>query len=269
MRKIRLGCVIAVLVAAAVPAHAVVGDVRRPIFDIEEDCSALPPAAYSIPGISDDDHTVVVDLLILLDGVKQTRARQLLTKAASAYADLNIELAPRAFRRLRLVADASASAGGRPTIEVQRAIAAAKALVGGKRPDGVDIVHVLTNKDLTLPTYGAATMGAAECAGGIQWDDKAFSISEDPGQDEYSLDAPGLTQVMDAPAEVVAHEIGHLLGGLHQQANCVQGLDPADAAQADPSACTVMVDAVDLASLRFGVVESAVIRGYAVEFADS
>jgi hypothetical protein len=96
---------------------------------------------------------------------------------------------------------------------------------------------------------------------------KAFSISEDDGVDEYSLDAPGLTKVMDGTVEVIAQEIGHLLGGLHEYKSCAEGLSPEEAKNRDPSPCTLMSDVVDLASLRFGMVEGAVIRGYALEFA--
>ena len=54
-----------------------------------------------------------------------------------------------------------------------------------------------------------------------------------------------------------------------QDANCQQGVSAEDATGRDPSPCTVMIDIVDLASLRFSVLEAAVIRGYALEFTDS
>lgn len=67
----------------------------------------------------------------------------------------------------------------------------------------------------------------------------------------------------------LARELGHLLGGLHQYNSCAEGVDAADATNGDPSPCTVMSDVVDLASLRFGTLESTVIRGYALSFADA
>ncbi|HEV2755621.1 MAG TPA: zinc-dependent metalloprotease family protein [Actinomycetota bacterium] len=239
---------------------------RPPVpFDVEADCSAAPPAAHSVSGVTDDGRVVAVEVAVLLDGVKKSRARQLMAKAAGAYAGVGIDLVAVSFDKLPL----TAPPGERPSIDAADAIRQAKAFFGGERPPGSDLVHLLTTKDLTLPNYGAATAGAAECAGGVQWPDKAFSVTEDSGLDAYSLDAPGLTNVMDSSAGTVAHELGHLLGGLHQYASCAEGADAADVTNRDPSPCTIMSDVVDVASLRFGTVESAVVRGYALRFADS
>lgn len=237
-------------------------------FDIEENCSATPPAAYSASGITDDGHEVSVEVAVLLDGVKKTRARQLMAKVATAYTQPNIHLAPVSYHRLRLTPDESES-GERAKVDGGRAIEQAKRFFGGQRPVGADVVHLLTSKDLTLPTYGSAPAGVAECAGGVQYPDKAFSATEDVGVDTYSLGPPGVTNVLDASAEGIAHEIGHLLGGLHEYKSCAEGVEPQDATNRDPSPCTIMSDVVDLASLRFSVLEAAVIRGYALRFADS
>ena len=238
------------------------------LFDAEADCSAAPPAAHSVTGVTDDGRAVTVEVAVLLDGVKKARARDLLAKVAGAYAPMNVDVVPVSFHRLPLKA-AAAPADGRATIDGGDAIRQARAFFGGRRPEGSDLVHLLTDKDVTLPNYGSTAAGAAECAGGVQFPDKAFSVSEDPGFDAYSIDAPGVTNVVDGPAEAVAHELGHLLGGLHQYASCAEGIGPDDAASQDPSPCTVMTDVVDVASLRFGALESAVIRGYALSFADS
>lgn len=241
----------------------------RAVFDAEVDCSAAPPAAYSAAGVTDDGHTVVFEVAFLLDGVKKARARQLVEKVATAYAPLKIELVADSFGKLRLKSPDGSPLGAGDAIDGGAAIEQAKSFLGGERPEGTDAVHVLTDKDLTLANYGSTPAGVAECAGGVQWPDKAFSVSEDPGLDAYSLDAPGVTNVMEAPSETLAHELGHLLGGLHQYNSCAEGVDAADATNGDPSPCTVMSDVVDLASLRFGTLESAVIRGYALTFADA
>lgn len=269
MRKILLLSVAGCLVTTSL-AQADVGAERAPVvFDVEADCSAAPPAAHSVSGVTDDGHVVALEVAVLLDGVSKSRARELFTKAAAPYAAAGIDLVPVSFDRLRLGGAAPAPGESRPQIDGAEAIARAKDFFGGRRPRGSDLVHLLTTKDLTLPNYGSATVGVAECAGGVQWPDKAFSASEDSGADAYSLDAPGLTKVMDSPPEIVAHELGHLLGGLHQYASCAEGAQAYDVTNRDPSPCTVMIDVVDLASLRFGTVESAVIRGYALQFADS
>ena len=208
-------------------------------------------------------------MAVLLDGVKKTRAQDLLEAAGSAYARLNVALVATTYKRISIVADKPATDQTRPQVDAGNALSQAKAFFGGTRPDGSDVVHVFTNKDITLPSYGRTPMGVAECAGGVQYDDKAFAISEDPGADTYSIDGAGLTAIKDAPAEAVAHEIGHLLGGLHEQKSCVEGAAPEDVQNRDPSPCSVMSDVIDLASLRFGAVEAAVIRGYALRFADS
>ena len=239
------------------------------MIDLAEDCSATPPAAYSVSGVLDDGHDVSVELIVLLDGVKKSRAQKLIAKAAIPYSEINVELKVALYRRINITPDAAGSPDSRPTVDAGTAFDAARVLLGGGRPDGIDVVHILTRKDITLPNYGGAPTGAAECAGGVQWDDKAFAISEDSGKDVYSLDAPGITQVADSDAKTVAHEVGHLLGAIHQDANCQQGVSAEDATGREPSPCTVMIDVVDLASLRFSVLEAAVIRGYALEFADS
>ena len=261
-----LRCAFLLLGAAGEPGQA--GTRPPAIFDVEDaDCSATPPAAYSSSGVTDSGQDVSVEVAVLLDGIAKPRARRLMEAAAAPYAELNVSLVPVLYRPVRIEPDAPASGGSRATIDAGRAIARAKSILGGGRPAGVDVVHVLTDKDVTLPNYGSTPAGAAECAGGVQWDDKAFSISEDDGVDDYSLDAPGLTNVMGGTVEVIAHEIGHLLGGLHEYKSCAEGVSPEDATNRDPSPCTLMSDVVDLASLRFGVVEGAVIRGYALEFA--
>lgn len=238
------------------------------IFDVEDaDCSATPPAAYS-PSAIDGGQEVSVEVGVFLDGISKRRARELMAKAAAPYAELDVSLVPAFYKPIRIAPDSTASGESRATVDAGTAMNQVKSILGGKRPAGVDVVHVVTAKDVTLPAYGSAPVGVAECAGGVQWDDKAFSISEDQGVDTYSIDAPGVTNVMDSPAEAIAHEIGHLLGGLHEYKSCAEGASPGDATNADPSPCTIMSDVVDLASLRFGTVEGAVVRGYALEFAD-
>ena len=256
-------------VAALLVGGAAGAGPRPAIFDVEADCSATPPAEVSVSGVTDDGHEVTVEVGVLLDGIGKARARDLLAQAGSAYAPLNVRLEAAFYKRIRIVADQAASGERRATVDGGSALTAAKTFFGGKRPDAADVVHVFTDKDVTLPNYGSTLMGAAECAGGVQYDDKAFSITEDPGFDTYSVDAAGLTNVAGSPAEAVAHEIGHLLGGLHEHKSCAEGVSPGDATSADPSPCTVMSDVVDLASLRFGAVEAAVVRGYALRFADS
>jgi hypothetical protein len=183
------------------------------VFDREADCSALPPAAHSVAGITDDGHLVVIVATVLLDGIKKERASALFERANTAYEPINLRLVP-TFRRVTFLPDQPATGSRRATIDTANLFAQAKDAVGGTRPEGSDLVHVLTNKDLTQGAYGNTVAGVAECAGGIQWPDKAFSASED-GPDEYSIGPPGIVRVREVPAKTIAHEIGHVLGALH------------------------------------------------------
>jgi len=64
---------------------------------------------------------------------------------------------------------------------------------------------------------------------------------------------------------IAAHEIGHLFGGSHDYANCVEGvLVSEDAIQGGP--CTLMHENLNI-SYGFSTLNRAVIRGYATEFA--
>jgi hypothetical protein len=242
------------------------GAVRPRVFDVETDCTEAVPEAYSVASVTDDGRVVALDVALVLDGVRAKRARDLVRRAATAYASLNVELRIGDIRRISIKADVPPSGSARAKVDGGRLIDQTKRAFGGRRPDGMDVVHVLTTKDLTLDAYGSAPIGVAECVGGVRYPDKAFSASED-GPDSYSLDVAGATEIRDAPAEAIAHELGHLLGAQHHYKSCAEGADASDVTGRDPSPCTVMSDIVDVASLRFGALEAAVVRGHALDFA--
>ena len=76
----------------------------------------------------------------------------------------------------------------------------------------------------------------------------------------------GYNQNFAAAAEVISHEIGHLMGAHHHYANCVEGNLSSDG-PGDLSPCTLMFNSVNNASLSFSSVEGAVVRGHAVNYA--
>jgi hypothetical protein len=72
---------------------------------------------------------------------------------------------------------------------------------------------------------------------------------------------------IDGPAKVFGHEIGHLLGARHEHANCAEGAGVDDATTREPSTCTLMINYLDLQSLRFGTPEGMIVRGHAEAYA--
>jgi hypothetical protein len=137
--------------------------------------------------------------------------------------------------------------------------------VGGKRPKGSDVVYLLTAKDLFViestgeRSYSLA--GVAYCIGGVRYPDAAFAMGEGASAWETSLNDATFS------AKIAAHEIGHVMGAHHHYGNCAEG-DRSTDGGGEPSLCTIMWPTdVDLMGMKFGAVESSVIRGHAVRFA--
>ena len=59
-----------------------------------------------------------------------------------------------------------------------------------------------------------------------------------------------------------AHEIGHLMGGHHHQANCVESL-----LNIGGSPCTLMFNFIDLQSTAFSLLNGIVVRGHGQAYA--
>lgn len=153
--------------------------------------------------------------------------------------------------KLRISLDVRTLKGGDtyPFEQVRRAY-------GGRRPAGVDVVHVVTD---------LFSGGFADCIGGVAYPEKGFST----GSLRYRTEGVGPVPIVTA-ASLAAHEIGHNLGGQHQMSNCVESA-PHQAEHPDsdgtPGPCTVMSPAAYQVSEQFGTWERTVIRSYVRQYA--
>lgn len=205
----------------------------------------------------DAGQPISLDVLVILDGIAQADAEALFAKAARSYAPLNVQL--RATRFVTHVFD---------TDEAAAMIADAKALVGGARPADVDIVAALTDKDIQQLGQ-TAVAGLADCIGGVAHDDRAFVVAEGTTFGDVFVGPAKFGA--DATANVTAHEIGHLMGGQHHYANCVEGVQQsdirADEGYVEGSPCTLMFNAADFLGSNFSTLNGTIVRGHAVRHA--
>jgi hypothetical protein len=217
--------------------------------DVTRDCLQPLPTVIGLP-VVDGGQRVNLNVSVLLDGVPLARAQQQFSRAAAAYATVNVPLRV-TYRTVNFA-----------TAEAEALIQLAKNLFGGRRPAGIDIVYVLTNKDIQSGG-NAGVAGLADCIGGVRFPTRAFAVGEDADGPET---IGPFTLMNDGTAKIAAHEIGHLMGGHHHYANCVEGLT-SEVDQNEISPCTLMFNFVDVQSINFSTVNQAVVRGHAVQFA--
>ena len=221
-----------------------------PADDPELACIEPVPASTSVKGVTDAGQTVQLSTRVLLDGVDLATAQRSVARAADSYAPLGVTLTA-TYEAVSFSGD-----------DAQGLIDQAKARYGGARPAGVDVVHVLTTKDIQ-DGGEKAVVGLADCIGGVRYSHRAFSVAE-VGLGEGSIGPLRLD--VDSDAETTTHELGHLLGAHHHYANCVEGVADGDS-PTDVSPCTVMFNAVNPASLWFGRLEGSVVLGHALRYA--
>lgn len=216
--------------------------------DRVENCNELSPESVQATARAN----VNLDVLVLLDAVPRPTAESIFKTTAGAYARMNITLLP-TFKKATF--DPSLT-------RAEALVEAARASLGGVRPTGSDVVYILTSRDIEIAS--GDVMGYADCIGGVRYPHRAFAIGE-------AVHAPentgGLNFYLDAPAKVASHEIGHLMGGRHDYANCVEGAGAEDVGRREATACTVMTNYIDFQSNDFGTLESWVVRSYAEKYA--
>ncbi len=204
-------------------------------------CTELVPSAISLPSRT----SVRLQTTVLLDGVSKTRGKRVLRAAQRAYGRERIRLVP-SYR--------SVSFNGR---DAQRLIRQSKSFFGWRRPAGADVVYTLTSKDITA-SGNRAVAGMADCIGGVAFPRRAFAVGEN-----FRRDGSFLGRKLTA--KVAAHEVGHLMGGHHHYANCVEGLLFEIGREASP--CTLMFNDVGLASLGFSRLNALVVKGHGEAYA--
>ena len=218
-----------------------------------------PPPEVMDAALNDDGHDVRLDVLVLLDGVSEPFARDFFKTVAIPYEDLKIKVAP-TFRTVAPGAIRSDVTG--------EIIEQAKDLLPGRKvPPEFDVVELLTHRDIEALGQKAIA-GQAECTGGVKFKEHSFNVSE--GQEDANQEGRTFGPIRLVPyfaAKITAHEIGHLFGGQHHFANCVEGLHDDAVNSGDSSPCSLMFNAADFISLRFGTLNGRIVRGYALVYA--
>lgn len=223
-----------------------------PATDEERDCLEPVPAAVGASGITDAGQTVSLDVVVLLDGVDQAKATSVMARAADSYAPAGVALN---VLRYEVVSFTGTDGAG--------LIQQAKDHFGGFRPAGSDLVYVLSSKDLTNATNGSGLAGLADCIGGVKYPEHAFAVGEVFADENLAWN--GFTLYADVTAKIAAHELGHLMGAHHHYANCAETATAEDVSTLSP--CSLMFNFVDFQGIEFSVVNRAVVRGHAVDYA--
>jgi hypothetical protein len=254
-------------------------------FDLPpEDCLEPVPAAIDVKGVTDDNRTVKLDVMVpidvaegaqiatlLADSDPQVQAQGqaefdalvqkvhgILDAAITTYAPLGVELRLHYDLLMPLV-------NGEPrqrTNDIDQEILLAKQHYGGQVPPGMDAVYAVSDIDMS-----GAVAGKADCIGGIRAKDSAFAAGEIDFA-EIDPDPPLLILFADTSAKIMAHEIGHLLGAHHHYANCAEGI-PTEPTTDILGVCTLMINDIGLASLNFSTLNGTIVRGHSVDFASS
>jgi hypothetical protein len=256
MGRIRLPLLIATIAACALAStNAGASPVHRvflPSVDLTNDVPVTAAATCNgtAPVVADEGEEIDYDVLALLDGIPVERAQAMFAEANTAYAPLKIRLVP-AFEEVAFTTD------GTPT--TLKMIELAKAHVGGQVPADLDAVYLYTAKDLQGPA------GQVDCVGGVASPDLSFGTSEDQAGRNPNIAANIELPVWpwgDETANVIGHELGHLLGGKHDDANCYEG----NLTVVPPEPCTLMHANFSLA-LKFSTTNARTIRAFAVKYA--
>ncbi len=215
------------------------------------DCFGVSPEA-SVASLTDAGGDVSLATLVLVDRFDQPRARALMDRVAKEYASIGLRLALK-YR--------SVSLSGTDSWAL---LHQARAHLADTKTTGFKLVHVLTGVDLTASDSNGVA-GHAICIGGIRHAKYHLALSISEANYRDGRQSFGMTLSKEGAAFAAAHEIGHVLGARHDHGNCVENAEAAVPAR-EGAVCTVMDGWALLTQLRFGRVERAVVRGFALHY---
>ena len=196
----------------------------------------------------DDGRLVKLETLVLVDGVPLERAKEIVAGAVRIYSAINIEMVPR-YEAVEF------------TNEGMMLNQEARYYLGGEKPAGTDVVYTLTNKSMGIAE------GYVQCIGGVSSSDGAFAAGVNIPYDNTTAPGTDVHFYENTSSVVMAHEIGHLLGGIHDHGNCVEGDSAKIVTRRTAQPCTVMFPESTGAGQVFSTFEREVIREYAVLYA--
>jgi hypothetical protein len=255
-----IGVVAVGLVAIlAGPAPSALPESRQNgVVDTQEECSStdtMAPEHFETPIVGDWATDVTLDVHVLAVEFTPDQAAHVMREVAELYEPLGIRVdATIEPVSLEIEVPPNSSPGGvLPNASHSGAfIQASKDHFGGVRPWSADVVYTMLGGELA-----STVAGQADCVGGIAYPDAAFAVGEAVYESAYTI---------RRSAKIAGHEIAHLLGAHHHFANCAEGnkQDPQDRLYP----CTLMFNDVGLISLAFSTLEGAVVRRWALDYAN-
>lgn len=278
----------AMLVTTATPVSSDMGL----IIDAEwlmQDCDEFVPESLSVNGITDDGEVTTLDVMVLIDaeegaeiatiGLDEEREEEYETRLAELVERAERDLAPSTgsyeaiaielrYSGYDLLLPLNEDLAPRDrTDHAGEIIGLAKEQFGGERPDGFDLVYVLTDLDIQLPDIGNAVVGMADCIGGVRYPDRAFAVGEWENEliPNEGFQFGPVAVYREFAAKIAGHELGHLMGAHHHYQTCGDVL-PAALADGDLGPCSLMTNAIDFQSFPFSQLSGAVVRGHALDF---
>ena len=224
--------------------------------DVRNDGDCVGVDAPPTTLLEDDGRWVDYDVYVLVDGLTLARAQQVFTEAQASYDPVKVRLRPE-FHPVTLPAYTD---GSGVAIRDMATFGDRVRLDFGLVPEGFDVVHILTTKELS-------GNGVVLCIGGVASKDYGFGLSE-----ELAGKVPMITgnppnpvpywPYGDATGRVIAHELGHQMGGQHNLSNCIEG----DRTTDPPSPCTLMDGSLGMAK-NFTIANAKVVRAHALAYA--